>query len=106
MSPRRLQESKNEPQERPTKDPWRPQITAQRRKEPKRLNFCRFLTPRSAPRHDSTALLGVRLEKNIDLRRQKYCKLRSFTFEKPEILRFGCIFEVIFSAKPRFWFWC
>ena len=30
------------------------------------------------------------------------CNLRVFTFEKREILRFGCIFEGLLSAKPCF----
>ena len=67
MSPRRPQETKNEPR---------------RRQEPKTVKIRRFLTPPSAPRHDSTKLLGVRFEIKLEKTTLRIRILQGFTFEK------------------------
>ena len=60
------------------KDPGRAKMNPRRRQEPKMVKISSFLTPPSAPRHDSTALLGVRLEKKLGLGHQKCCTVALF----------------------------
>ena len=51
-------------------------MSPRRRQEPKMSKSIDLKTPQSAPRHDSTTLFGVSLEKNMD-----FCYKKVSTFE-------------------------
>ena len=73
ISPRRPQEAQNEPQEGTKRAPG---------------------PPKSRPKEPPEA----RKNRNA----KKYRKIRCLVLENRVFLRFGCIFEAIFSAKPAF----
>ena len=81
MSPRRPQEAKNEAQEGPRrgqKGPREGQNEPPEAPGAKRVKNIDFWTPQSPLRHDTTALLGVRLEKKLGLGHQKCCTVALF----------------------------